>query len=77
MKCEQYNIDIDLWFDMPPLNQGRHYHASCSFKDRWVFVFCGIANVGKKYVNTIERYDQNMRGPWSMIKPPNQVFPER
>ena len=44
MKCEMYNSDIDLWFEMPDLNVGRHYHASCSMRDRWVYVFCGIAN---------------------------------
>lgn len=56
-KCEQYNIDLDLWYDMPPLNVGRHYHASCTFSDRFVYVFCGIAHAGKKYCNSIEQYD--------------------
>jgi hypothetical protein len=56
-KCEQYNIGLDIWFDVPDLNEGRHYHASCSFKDRWVYVFCGIKNSTKKYINSIERYD--------------------
>ena len=42
-RCEQYNIDLDLWFEIPNLNVGRHYHSSCTFQDRFVFVFCGIA----------------------------------
>ena len=57
MKCEQYNVDIDIWFDLPDLNEGRHYHASCSFRDRFVYVFCGISNTSKKYCNSIEKYD--------------------
>jgi hypothetical protein len=28
-KCEMYNSDLDIWFDMPDLNVGRHYHSSC------------------------------------------------
>ena len=56
-KSEMYNIDIDIWFDIPDLQIGRHYHASCSFKDRFVYVFCGISNASKKYINTIERFD--------------------
>ena len=31
LKAECYNTDIDIWFDLPQLNEGRHYHASCSF----------------------------------------------
>jgi len=30
-KAECYNADIDIWFDLPQMNEGRHYHASCSF----------------------------------------------
>lgn len=56
-KCEQYNVDLDIWFEVPVLNEGRHYHASCSFKERWVYVFCGISNASKKYINSIERFD--------------------
>jgi len=29
VKCEMYNTEIDLWFEMPDLNTGRHYHSSC------------------------------------------------
>ncbi len=57
MKAECYNVDIDIWFDFPQLNEGRHYHASCSFMDRFVYVFCGISNATKKYINSIERLD--------------------
>lgn len=55
--CEQYNIDLDIWFDIPSMNSGRHYHASCSLADRYVYVFCGIANATKKYCNSIECFD--------------------
>jgi hypothetical protein len=44
IRCECYNVDIDIWFDIPNLNEGRHYHASCSFLDRFIYVFCGISN---------------------------------
>lgn len=26
-KCEMYNTDIDLWFEIADLNVGRHYHS--------------------------------------------------
>jgi hypothetical protein len=57
LRAECYNVDIDIWFDIPQLNEGRHYHASCSFLDRFVYVFCGISNTSKKYINTIEKFD--------------------
>lgn len=56
-KCEMFNADIDLWFEMPDLNVGRHYHSSCAMRDRFIYVFCGIANQSRKYINSIERYD--------------------
>jgi len=28
-----YNSDIDLWYELPDLNIGRHYHSSCAFRD--------------------------------------------
>jgi hypothetical protein len=56
-----------MWFDIANLNEGRHYHASCSFKDRFVYVFCGILNSTKKYCNSIEKYDSTIRGPWELI----------
>lgn len=76
-KCEQYNIDLDLWYDMPNLNVGRHYHASCTFSDRFVYVFCGIAHVGKKYCNSIEQYDNQTRQPWKLIAINSSMFPDR
>jgi hypothetical protein len=38
---------------------GRHYHSSCSFKNNSVYVFCGISNETKKYLNTVERMNIN------------------
>ena len=77
-RCEQYNIDLDLWFEIPNLNVGRHYHSSCTFQERFVFVFCGIAQSGRKYCNSIERYDsQNRSNNWTVINIPSAIFPER
>ena len=56
-KSEVYNIDMDLWFEVGNLNVARHYHSSCSFNNKVVYVFCGINNRTKKYLNTIERLD--------------------
>jgi hypothetical protein len=76
-KCEQYNLDLDIWFEIPPLNEGRHYHASCSFKDRFIFVFCGISNASKKYINTIEVFDHNTKKAWNLVSIPPANFPAR
>lgn len=76
-KCEMFNSDIDLWFEMPDMNTGRHYHSSCGMRDRWIYVFCGIANQTRKYINSIERYDNQTRGSWETINMNNKIFPER
>jgi hypothetical protein len=56
-KCELYNIAQNKWTEMPMLNQGRHYHASCDFNGELVYVFCGISNSTKRYSNSIERLE--------------------
>ena len=77
-RSEQYNIDLDLWFEIPNMNVGRHYHSSCTYNERFVFVFCGIAQSGKKYCNSIERYDsQNRSDSWVVINVPSTQFAER
>ena len=30
---EIYNVQMDLWYDAPSLNEGRFYHSSTSFND--------------------------------------------
>ena len=59
------------------MNEGRHYHASCSFQDRFVYVFCGISNATKKYINTIERMDNSLKKQWELISFPADQFSAR
>jgi hypothetical protein len=28
---EVYNVSLDLWYEIAPLNEGRHYHSACTF----------------------------------------------
>lgn len=56
------------------LNAGRHYHASCAFNGDWLYVFCGISNMSRKYLNSIERVNfgqviSGMAVKWSVIQP--------
>ena len=37
------------------IQDGRHYHSSCHFNHKFVYVFGGIQNFNKKYSNSIER----------------------
>lgn len=77
---EQYNIDMDIWFDLPYLNNGRYYHSSCVLADRWVYVFAGIANATRKYFNSIERLDTTAPGAskvWELLDFPVDQFPVR
>lgn len=67
IRSECYNVDIDIWFDIPNINEGRHYHASCSFLDRFVYIFCGISNQSKKYINSIEKFDNQTKKEWELI----------
>lgn len=75
---EQYNVDLDIWFDLPQLNNGRHYHSTCAMNDRFVYVFAGISNASKRYCNSIERIDiDNNRLGWEVIILPEDIFYSR
>ena len=56
-RAERYDIANDKWEDMPPLNQGRALHASCSFNNRQVYIFCGEQMPKGGLICSIERYD--------------------
>jgi hypothetical protein len=56
------------------MNTGRHYHSSCSFMSKFIYVVCGISNESKKYLNTIERLEidlgnmaQSMMNKWVVL----------
>ena len=63
---------------MPQLNYGRHYHASCTLANKWVYVFAGITNATKKYCNSIERFDsENSKFGWEIIQVNESNFASR
>lgn len=54
-KTEIFDTQANSWTELPLMQNGRHYHASCEFNNEWVYVFAGISNVTKRYINSIER----------------------
>lgn len=58
--CEMFCINTNKWSDLPQMATKRHYHSSCSFGGKSVFVFCGIHNDTRSYINSIERLDVSM-----------------
>lgn len=72
-----YDTILDKCEPMPDLKVGRHYHASLAVYDRYVYVFCGIQNNIKKYINSIERYDHHNPSDWELIDIPTRQFPAR
>ena len=59
VRTEVYNTEVNRWMTLADLNFGRHYHSSCSFSSKYIYVFCGIYNENKKYLNSIERLEFN------------------
>jgi Kelch motif len=58
-RTEMYNTVTNKWIELAQFKSGRHYHSSCSFQQRFVYIFCGISNETKKYLNQIERLEFN------------------
>ena len=68
-QTEIYNTLTNKWNTLSQMNTGRHYHACCSFQQKFIYVFCGISNETKKYLNTIERLEINPNDlAWSLTK---------
>jgi hypothetical protein len=59
-RTEMFSIHENKWMELAQINNGRHYHSSCSFENSAVYIFCGISNETKKYLNTIERLYVNL-----------------
>jgi hypothetical protein len=58
-ECEIFERSGNKWRELPKLLRRRHYHSSCAFEGRSVFVFCGIDNDTRGYINSIERLQLN------------------
>lgn len=58
-ECELFERSKNQWRELPKLLRRRHYHSSCAFEGRSIFVFCGIDNDTRGYINKIERLQLN------------------
>jgi hypothetical protein len=54
--CEYFDINKNTWTEIARLNQPRHYHSSCSFNGRQIYVFGGAIESGT-YLSSIEMLD--------------------
>ena len=54
-KVEVFDIELNMWKEQAPLNQGRYYASACSFSKRFLYVFGGISKQG--VVQSIEKFD--------------------
>ena len=59
-KVEIYDSVQDDWLELKPINEGRHYHSSTNFENKYVYIFGGIQNASKKYSNSVERLQFSM-----------------
>ena len=70
-RVELYDIQIDDWIEMPQIKEGRHYHSSSNFNNKFIYVFGGIQNSNKKYSCSIERINfdiKNLNGnDWKQL----------
>ena len=56
--------------ELPMINEGRHYHSSCSFNDQFIYIFGGIQNQNKKYSGSVERMifsTTKFNNPWEKL----------
>ena len=42
-KCFKYEIESDLWQDVPSMNHGRRFHSSCQLQG-YLYVFFGVGD---------------------------------
>jgi hypothetical protein len=54
-RVELFDTQINEWMELAQLSEGRHYHSSSNFNNKYVYVFGGIQNANKKYSASFER----------------------
>ena len=67
--CELYDVGINKWVSIAPMNHERTRPAITSFEDRFIFAFFGCDN--SDICKTIERYDI-ASDRWTIITAMNQ-----
>ena len=81
-RVEIFDTEINEWMELAQLNEGRHYHSSTNFNNKYVYVFGGIQNANKKYSASFERMQfslTNFNHKWESINvhanadPQNQI----
>ena len=56
--------------ELAQINEGRHYHSSTNFNNKFVYIFGGIQNANKKYSASFERMQfslTNFNYKWERI----------
>jgi len=59
-KVELYDSNQDDWLEIQQINEGRHYHSSANFENKFIYIFGGIQNASKKYSNSVEKLKFSM-----------------
>ena len=66
-KAELYSVERDEWSELPDLSEPRYQHSSCSFEQRYVFLFGGCTT-GTDTSDLLERLDLLHKWqPWSTL----------
>lgn len=69
-RVELFDSQINEWMELSQLTEGRHYHSSSNFNNKYMYVFGGIQNASKKYSSTFERLQfsvTNFTNTWVKI----------
>ena len=52
---EMYDVENDSWKTLPALDHGRSRHSSIGFKERHLYLFCGM--IDRQRSSSVQRLD--------------------
>jgi len=66
-KCERYNIELDKWEEIYPLNEAKHNGSMCALNNQYIF-FIGGGKIGHTTLfSTIEMLDVISGTGWKIL----------
>ena len=67
-ECAKYDLDLDKWIFVPPLNEEKALVSSFSFRNRMIYTIGGLCNAINGFASAIERLDvSNEEEGWARV----------
>ncbi len=67
-KCERFDLENNMWTELPELNEERNFLSACAVGDRFIYVFGGTQLAERDRAETYETLDTEQPSSWTLLQ---------